>query len=632
MLKQLSRRNYAILVIALAGAMFLALNIAVDATITSARLDLTDTGRFTLSQGTRNVITSLREPVTLRFFFSKQQANEYAQTRAYAGRVRDLLREYATRSNGKIILEEIDPQPFTPAEDEATAAGISPVPTDTGETVYFGLVGSNRIDGREVVPYFSPQREGLLEYDLTTLIYRLSSPKRYRVAVISQLPLDTGAGGMQAMMAGRARPFTIYQELSQTYDMAMLPPTFTGIPAGTDVLMIVHPGNLTDAQVYAIDQYVLKGGRALVFVDPNSELSEAGGGTPGQSASASTLPRLFQAWGISFNTTKEVADLGLAQRVQLTREGDPLSYPLWIHLTHDQFNPDDPVTSTLQVINLASAGSLRPLRNATTKFTSLVGSSRQAALIDVNQARMLTMTNPEAVASSVSPSGEEFILAARITGPASTAYPGGAPAGVSGPQTKSARNINVVVMADSDIFDDRFWVRVEQLYGRSVAAPFANNDAFVVNAVENLTGSVDLMSLRTRATSDRPFTRVRELQADAEHEFKQQEDALKARLTETEQALRSLQSGQGGPGGAPTAQAGLTAQQQQTIDTFKRQLADIRTQLRQVQHNLRQDVDALGQTLALINIIVVPVLVAGFALVLAWLRRRRRARARAIQL
>ena len=625
-MKPLSRRRYAIAAIALAVAVFLAFNIAIDAGVTNAKLDLTENGRFTLAQGTRNIITNLREPVTLRFFFSKKTASEYAQTRTYAGRVRDLLHAYAARSHGKIILEEVDPEPFTPAEDEATAAGVSGVPTETGDTVYFGLTGTNRIDGREVIPYFAPDREGLLEYDISALIYRLSTPKKNKIAILSGLPLDTGMGGPQAMMQGQSRPFAIYAELSQSYQTEMLTPDFTAIPADTDVLMIVHPGALSDAQTYAIDQFVLKGGRALVFVDPNSEQASAGA-EPGAAASFSTLPRLFQAWGIAFDTNKEIADLKLAQRVQLTREGPPLSYPLWLHLTDDNLSDDDPVTANLKVLNLASVGSLRPLKSATTKFVSLVGSSNQAALMDVGQMRMQTTAAPDSIAGMVAPSGQEYIIAARLTGPAKTAYPAGAPAGVAGTPVTEAKAINVIVMADSDIFDDRFWVRIENMFGKQVAAPFANNDAFVINAVENLTGSSDLISLRTRAINDRPFIRVKEIQADAERQFKQQEDALKARLAETEAQLKNLQTGQVGANGAGGKSVGITPQQQSAIETFKHQLAEIRTQLRQVQHDLRQDVDALGATLAFLNIIVVPLLVAIFAIVLAWLRRRRRARA-----
>jgi len=623
-MKPLSRCNYALAAIVLAVAVFLAFNVAIDATITNAKLDLTENSRFTLAEGTRDIIKNLKEPVTLRFFFSKQAASEYAQTRSYAGHVRDLLREYASRSHGKIILEEIDPEPYTPAEDEATAAGLSGVPTDTGDAVYFGLVGSNRIDGREIIPYFTPDREGLLEYDLSSLLYRLSTPKKHKIAILAGLPLDTGSGGMQAMMQGRSRPFAIYQELSQAYQTEILPPDFSAIPADADVLMIVHPGTLSDVQTYAIDQFVLKGGRALVFVDPNSELAAGGGMDPNVSVPASSLPRLFQSWGVSFDTHKEVGDLKLAQRVQLSREGQPLLYPIWLHLTDEYLSDDDPVTANLKVLNLASAGSLRPLKNASTKFTSLVGSSNQAALLDVNQVRAQSMSNPEEIANTIAPSGQEYIIAARLTGPAKTSYPEGAPQGAGGQQIKEAKAINVIVMADTDIFDDRFWVRIENMFGKQVAAPFANNDAFVLNAIENLTGSSDLISLRTRATNDRPFIRVKEIQAEAERQFKQQEDTLKARLGETEQQLKNLQSGQG-PGASKSV--GITTQQQQTIDTFKRQVAEIRTQLREVQHSLRQDVDALGSMLAFINIVVVPLLVAAFALFLAWLRRRRRARA-----
>jgi ABC-type uncharacterized transport system involved in gliding motility auxiliary subunit len=235
----LPRRLYAIAAIALAAVIFIGLNIVIDASVTTARLDLTETGRFTLSRGTRHIIAGLQEPITLKFFYSKKVAADYAQTRAYADRVRDLLHECAALSRGKIILEEVNPEPYTPAEDEATSNGLTAAPTESGEVVYFGLVGTNRIDGKEAISYFTPEREPFLEYDLSSLIYRLATPKKPKLAVISSLPLDTGIGGMAAMVQGTARPFAIYQELSQTYDTEMLDRNFTSIPADADVLMIV---------------------------------------------------------------------------------------------------------------------------------------------------------------------------------------------------------------------------------------------------------------------------------------------------------------------------------------------------------------------------------------------------------
>ena len=620
-MKPFPRRLYAIAAIALAAIAFVGFNVALDASVTTARLDLTENGRFTLSRGTRNIINGLQEPVTLKFFYSKQVAADYAQTRAYAGRVRDLLQEYAALSHGKIILEEIDPQPYTPAEDEASSDGLTAAPTDSHEVVYFGLAGANRIDGKEAISYFTPEREPFLEYDISSLIYRLGTPKKPKLAILSTLPMDGGAAAMQ----GAARPYAIYQEISQTYDTEMLAPDFKSIPADADVLMIVQPGTLSDEQNYAIDQFVMKGGRALVFVDPNSELAQASGGMDPSMAgpASSSLPRLFQAWGIGFSPNKVIGDLELAQQVRTA--DDPRNqktvYPVWLHLTADQFDAKDPITANLQSLNLASVGSLRPRKDATTHFASLIGSSTRASLLDVEEVR--NNPRPDDLLSAINPTGEQYIIAARVSGPAKTAFPDGPPGGAGSPEVKSAKNIDVVVMADSDIFNDRFWVRVESLYGKQVAAPFADNGAFVMNAVENLMGSGDLISLRTRATGDRPFTVVRDLQADAERKFKQQENALNARLTDTQQRLSDLQQGQGGRGNA----VALTPEQQSAIDRFKRELTDTRAALRDVQHNLRKDIDALGTRIAFINIALVPLLVAGFAIGLAWLRRRRRARA-----
>src|SRR5882724_3464119 len=252
-MKPLPRRLYAISILMLAAILFVALNIAADAWLTTERLDLTATGQFTLADGTRNIIAKIAEPITLKFYYSKQVAADYAQTSAYARRVRDLLAEYAALGHGKIVLEDVDPEPFTAAEDEATANGLTGAPTDSGDTVYFGLVGTNRIDGKEIVPYFVPERESYLEYDLSALIYHLSNPSKPVLGVISSLPLDTGTGGMAAALQGTAQPFTIYSELSETDATQMLDPNLTRIPPDVAVLMVVHPASLSAAQLYAID-------------------------------------------------------------------------------------------------------------------------------------------------------------------------------------------------------------------------------------------------------------------------------------------------------------------------------------------------------------------------------------------
>lgn len=630
--KPLSRRLYAFAAIALAAAIFVAINIAADATFTTNRLDLTENGLYTLSQGTRDTIANLQEPITLKFFYSKKVAADYAQIQAYAGRVRDLVQEYAALGHGKIVLEEIDPEPFTGAEDEANAAGLTGAPTDSGDMVYFGLAGSNTIDGKEVIPFFNQDREPYLEYDLTSLLYRLATPKKPLLGIVSSLPLDTGAGGMAAALQGRVQPYMIYEQLSQSYRTQMLESGFTSIPKNVDVLMVVQPTNLGPGERYAIDQFVMRGGRALVFVDPLSELSQAAAGDnpAAQGPPSSDLPELFRAWGVAYNPEKVIADRALAQPVQVSADPrNPVArYPIWLHLIREEFDARDQVTANLQTLNLATVGALSKAKGATTSFTPLVTSSDEASLLDSDEVRM--SRRPQDLMASVQPAGKHYVIAARISGPAKTAFPDGPPAGdepaAKAPQIKSAKTVNIIAMADTDIFDDRFWVRTDDLYGKRVATPFADNSAFVMNAVENLTGSSALISLRTRASSDRPFTVVKELQAEAQARFQQEADALQAKLTDTENRLHALEQG-GSTNGEGATGTQLTPAQQSEIDKFKRELIETRTALRDVQHNLRKEVVALGALLAFVNMALVPMLVAAFALLLAILRRRRRARA-----
>jgi len=643
-MQPLSRRVYAIGAIALAVVIFVALNIAADATFTTTRLDLTSNGLYTLSPGTAHTLDQLVEPITLKFYYSKKVASQYAQINAYAGRVRDLLGEYAAHSHGKVILEEVDAEPFTRAEDEASAAGLSGASTDSGDFVYFGLVGTNTIDGKQIIPFFSQEREPYLEYDLTSLIYRLATPKKPVIGILSSLPLETGSGGMAAMLQGQAQPYMIYEELNQTYTTKMIDQNFDRIPADVSMLVIAHPPPLPPRQLYAIDQYVLAGGHALVFVDPMSEVATAAqGGGQITAPSSSDMKPLFLAWGVNYDASKMVLDRQLAQAVQTSADPrNPVTrYPAWLHFDPSDFNSTDQVTANLQALNLASVGSLSPLKGATTSFEPLVRSSNEASLMDAMQVHL--NPKPEDLMAEVQPTGERYTIAARISGPVKTAFPGGPPtltpaegAQPSAPQPKSTAQrkisngpINIIVMADSDIFDDRFWVHVESLYGHRIAQPFADNGAFVINAVENLSGSNDLISLRTRATSSRPFVVVQKLQGRAQAQFQQEADALKQRLSDTESRLHALEQG-GAANGQPQTATALTAVQQQEIARFKAEVTSTRTELRDVQHRLRKDIDALGALLAFVNIALVPIFVAAFAIGLAFLRRRRRARALAV--
>ena len=587
----LNARNYFWAGVGLAVLAFLGLNIFANNFFIDARLDLTQSRQYTLSQGTRAIIAKLPEPVTLRFYFSRESSADYPATAAYARRVRDLLGHYAAISRGKIVLEDIDPQPFTPEEDRANEAGLRAAPVaNGGGAVYFGLEGVNTLDDRTSIPFFAPEREAYLEYDLTSLLYQLSNPGKMRIAVISSLPL--------AGAPGRSAPLGIYADLEANYDMVQLAGDFKTIPAGTNLLLIAHPQEVTPSQLREIQLYVLKGGRALVFVDPMSELLQQQQ-TP-MAPPSSDLRLLLQSWGVDYATTQLVLDRGTAQRIRnpVDPQRSAVPYPLWLHLTAENFSKNDPVTASLNGVNLASAGALTQAKGATTRFEPLITTSPDSMLY--SRDTTLNLRDPGALASAVKPGGKPITLAARITG--KVAAPG-FPAG----------NVNIIVIADTDVWDDRFWAQSDPQSG--ARAPFADNQGLVMNAIESLTGSDDLISLRARGNVERPFTVVRRMQAEAEARYRETLDALRARLTAAQEQFAQLQQG-----GSASA---LNAQQTAAMEKLQREMSGTRAQLRDVQARLRADIDRLGGVLAFLNILMVPLLVAAFAIVFGAIRRRR---------
>ena len=586
----MSHRTYVWSALALAAILFCGVNVFANNVFTDTRLDLTHAGTYTLSDGTRAIIAKLPEPVTLRFYFSKKNSASYPVTAAYAKRVRDLLGEYAALSHGKIILEDVDPEPFTPEEDEANAAGIRAAPTSGGNTLYFGVEGTSSIDDKEVIPFLAVERESYLEYDLTSLLYQLSHPEKPKLAVLSSLPLANAP-------ATPGQPMTIYAQLQRDYAVTMLAPDFADIPAGTGLLLIAHPENVGVVQLRKIELFVLHGGRALIFVDPLSELVRRES-NPSAPPSSDLVP-LLKGWGVDYSPQKIVLDRQLAQRIRTGDQGQSIAYPLWLHLTAENFAPRDPVTASLQGLNLASEGSLAQAKVATTHFEPLISSSDQASLAERDQV-MMALNDPASL-EQAAPTGRRYTIAARITGRAVFRGVG-------------EGNINVIVVADSDIFDDRFWLHSDG----QAAEPFADNEGLVLSAVENLSGSDDLISLRMRGDTERPFTVVRAMEADAELKFRETVTNLQERLTASQQEIAQLQHGGSDSGIA------LTPAQTAEIERVRREIAGTRAVLRDVQRSLRADIDRLGTILAFINILLMPLIVAGFAI---WFGIRRRGRA-----
>jgi len=640
-----SPSGYAAAAIALGLVLFLALNVFASVAFRAARLDLTEQHLYTLSDGTRETLSQLEEPITLRFYFSESLIAESQLLQTYGAQVRSLLGEYVAHSNGNLILEIIDPEPYTEAEDEALNAGLGRAQLG-GDNVFFGLLGTNTIDGREIIPFFVPDREEFLEYDLTQLISRLNETRRPKLGIVTNLSLDTGIVDMGAVQQGVApQPYFVYQQLQIAFEIEFLEQDFDQVPDDIAVLMIAHPRELDEGTQYAIDQYVLGGGRALVFVDPYSEVSMVPGpsGMPMRGATeTSNLPRLLNAWGVDMDTAQVVADRTYGAQVPAgfdPRRGD-ITYVAWLNLGAESYSPDELVTEPLQRgINLGTVGHLEPVPGATTSMIPLISSSTDSMLIPVDEVQY--QPDMARLLRDFEPTPQQYVIAARLTGPAQTAFPDGPPADdedtetdepqdVSAPAPDPAGQlmqsdgpINVIVMADTDIFDDAIYVLSSNMGSGTQRVSGRDNDAFILNAVDFLMGTNSLLTLRARAISDRPFEVVENLRRAAEARFLEEEQQLQTRLDEVSQRLRELQGQVRGSG--TEAAPDLNLRRQQELARFRQEQVETRQRLREVQRSLRVDIEDLGFLLKALNITLIPALICLLALGLIILHRMRRA-------
>jgi len=577
------------------------------------RIDLTENRLFTLSEGTVNIVRSLEEPVTFRLYFSEAASEDLPQIRRYANRVEELMLEMAAKSDGLLDIQRIDPAPFSEAEDDAARYGLEGVPiSQAGDVLYLGIVGTNTIDGLETIPFLSPQREAFLEYDLASMLHNLAQPDLPSVGLISGLPISGGFN----MQTGQQNPsWAIFDQLNELFAVSTIAPADTALPEGLDALVLIHPKNLPEELWQAIDQFVLGGGRLLAFIDPYAEADP--GDNPMDPASAmmaersSSLGPLMAAWGLSMDNERFVADIGRALQVNLTPGQPPVRHPAIIGLTPNDLDGEDIITGDLEAINIASPGHLA-LDSLAEGLDSIVlmQSSPNSGMLPTERLRF--GGNPTELIDELGVDDTRRPIAIRLNGQAASAFPEVASAG-----GLSEGTINAVIVADTDLLTDRMWVQRQNFLGSVLLTPFADNGALAVNAVENLLGNADLISVRSRATSNRPFELVDDLRREAESDLRSTEQRLELELQETEARLTELQQARG-----DTDLSILTPEQEAEIDRFVDQRLEIRRQLRQVRRELDQDIEALGTRIKLLNIVTVPLLITALALFVAWRRRR----------
>ena len=639
-------------------AVALLVSVGLISALPSIRIDLTEDDLFSLADGTRNIVSGLEEPIELLFFYSESATEDQPQIRSYGTRVQELLREIVIASGGNLVLSIVDPEPFSEEEDLATQYGVQPVPvTQGGQGIYFGLVAvelDNEKDPAlrvsETMPLIRPDQEQFLEYEFMQLVTRVANPDLKVVGLLTTLDID---GGFDPMTGQATQQWMITDYIRQLYDLRRIETNTEIIEEDVDILMIVHPEGLSEQTLYAIDQHVMRGGETFVFLDPTADsmVSRSERGSMIPAGMRSDLPGLLETWGVDYASDKVLTDNTLALRVQMGQGSRPVAHIGMIGANRTALAGDDIITRRLENLNLSSVGALAPRDGATTRFEPLIQSSSDAMLM--NASLLEDVLDPSVLFDEFVSANERYTIAARVSGVISSAFPEGRPVSkdaaadaseeeaeadddndsdeariekassdsdtMEAHLSQTSGETNILLFADTDVLTDRLWVQVAQFMGQRIPQPYANNGDFVINALDNLSGGADLVSIRSRGRYSRPFERVVKLQREADDRLRTEEAALLERLAETEEQLAALNTDEGGQ-----LLGQLTPEIQTEIDRFNAELLDTRRSLRDVQFQLTADIEALGSNLKWFNTAAIPMLLTVIALFMSLTRARRR--------
>lgn len=600
-----------------------------------ARVDLTDEKVFTLSKGTREILKNLDTPVKIRFYFSQAEtaSPETVFLKTYAKRVEDLLSEYKKAGGGKIVIEKYDPQPDSDAEDRARLDGIEGEMLQSGERMYLGL-SVNMLDERQTIPFLQPSREAQLEYDISRAISRVADPEKPVVGIMSAMPVFGMPGNPMMRQMGQQgqQPWVLVNELKNDFEVKRVEMTAEKIDDDIKVLFVIHPREITDKAQFAIDQFIMRGGKLVAFLDPlplidSREQNQMFGSIPN---SGSNLEKLMKAWGLSLDTSKVVADLNLKMQIR-GQNNQPQEAPSFLSLSAENLDKDDIITSQINSIWMPFAGAIIGTPAAGLTRTVLAKSTKDSQLVDGFMANL----SGENVIKEFKASGTEYALAVRLTGKFKTAFPDGPP---SEPKTdeekkdekkdekpagdwlKETKQENtVIVVADADMLFDAFSLRQMQTPFGNLAMPMNGNLSLAQNTAEQLTGDNNLITVRSRAVQSRPFTVVRKMQTEAEANYRNRIKELEDSLAETQRQLNELQqkkeSGQ--------QRFILSPEQQQALENFRKKEAEVKVQLKEERKKLRRDIDSLEGRLKWLNIAAMPIIVSLSGITLAYFKRKR---------
>ncbi len=602
------------------------------------RSDLTENKLYTLSDGTKKILNKLDTDVVVRFYFSKDNASVPVPLRTYAQEVQDLLDEYQQYSHGKIKVIKLDPKPDSDAEDSANLDGVEGQAIDLTDRIYLGLAVSC-LDAKTTIPFLSPDRGNLLEYDISRAISSVANPKKAVIGVLSALPV-TGREASPMMMQQRQQPSTPWiflNELKENYVVRDIPLTTEKIDDDVSVILVVHPQGITEGAQFAIDQFLLRGGKMVALVDPYSfveaQTAASYGGAPSYD---STLSKLIPAWGLEFSETKMIADPSFATQVQ--RENDVQSDPTILSISSEGINKEDALGAAISDLLMPFAGAITGKPVEGLKEDILVKSSNKAGMVDVSSMQ----EGPDAIRKQFKSANTAYPIAVRLSGKFKTAFPKGKPESKSSPSPtptstaqagpsasptqktdylKEGRSEGVVILvADSDFAYDAIAGRAQQVLNQTVFVPSNGNLNFIQSSVEQLAGDSDLIGIRSRSSGNRPFVLVNKMEAAAQQKYQSKIDELEDNLNQTREKLASLQTGK-----QSDQKMLLSPEQQAEIKKFQENEATVNRELKQVRKNLRQEIDSLQTTVKWIDIAGMAAIVTVVGLTLAFLKHRRRA-------
>lgn len=589
------------------------------------RWDLTGDKLYSLSDGTKKILKHMEQDVTIKYFYTSDNENTPVHIKNYAKRVEDFLYEYENYSSGKVIVEVLNPKPDSEEEDWANKYGIEGNNMPMGDKIYFGLVAM-AADQEESIPMLDPTREEQLEYDVTRIISRVQAPKKQKIGIISSLPIF---GNPQAQFMPQQpqgmQPWLLVNELKKNYDVSQINVNETSIESDIDVLLAIHPKGLSDGLQYAVDQYVLKGGNLVVFVDPFS-ISDP---VQGQQPRSSSLKKLFTAWGVEFDDNKVVIDFDYPTKLR-TQTNQVEENPMWLSVNNQAFNTDNIVSGQLESVLMPVAGAIKKAADSKYEYESLIQSSANSSMTDAFRARF---GGGKQFRRDFKASVDKYDLAARVRGKFKTAFPAGKPKtdddsdkddkkdkADAAHLTDGEVTSTIIIVADADMLSDNYYVSQQNFLGFKIARMFNDNLNFLLNASEMLTGSEALISIRTRGKFERPFIKVQELEKKAQARWLAREQELIRKVEETNQKLRQFEQQKDA-----SQEVIISAKQEEEIKKFQEEKLRINKELKDVRRNLRADIESLGATVKFINIFLMVFIVAISGSFYALYRRKKMA-------